>query len=183
MKILNVNYHWYYDLVFRTKYNFLVPCLYIIDFLDYVKAGIAYNTRSYEISSRKISFFATVYEHLCAQQYTTEVASAIKYFYEDLFCLYKQYFISVDSNKVDSNYIGFLSFFEQVKFLCDIRGIYKVDIQEYVPKDIDDLLFAIGTPKAYDCSDKQLALLSFAFECVNVKANNNNLMEVFNLNV
>ena len=166
MKFLRVNYHWYYDLFFRTKYNFLVPFVYVIDFMDYVKANIAYNTRSYQLASRKISFFANVYKDLMAGESTQDVRTAIKYFYEDIFNLYKQYFKTTPVESLTETYVGFFPEFRKVSFLYDTIGLHQVNISIYHKDNLDEMLFNIGSPSIYSCGDKQIQTLSIAYDCM-----------------
>lgn len=177
MNYLRVSYHWYYDLVFRTKYNFLVPFVYVIDFLDYVKAGIAFNTRSYEMSSRKISFYAAVLQDLNDGKFTPTVQQAIRYFYEDIFSLYKNYFKNVSSDMAQSTYVCFIPAFEKVAFLYEKCSVSTLDLSTYQSENMDDMLFCMGTPSVYSCSDKQIRALSIAYDCTKC---NDILMEVTN---
>ena len=90
LELLNVPYYHFYDLVFRCRYDFLVPAIYVIDFLDYVKAGIAYNAFSFKSADRKIAFFVKVLDAISLEAYDSEIIRrAIRYFYEDIFSLYK----------------------------------------------------------------------------------------------
>ena len=177
MNCLKVNYHLYYDLVFRTKYNFLVPCVYVIDFFDYVKAGICYNTRGYEMSSRKIDFFVEVYNDLQSNKCTPTVIRGLQYFYEDIFNLYSNYFNSAQSDKIESEYVAFIPEFKKVSFLYGLCQVETIDLQSYESPNTDDTLFSIGTPSVYFCTQKQVQALTAAYDC---KVARNVLMEVTN---
>lgn len=177
MNYQNVNYHLYYDLVFRTKYNFLVPFIYVIDFLDYVKAGICYNTRSYEMSSRKIDFFVKVYQDLQNNNCTESVLRGLQYFYEDIFYLYVNYFKNTEFEKIKYEYVAFIPDFKKVSFLYDLCQTKVLDMQSYRSSNEDEILFSIGTPSVYFCTQEQVRALSVAYDCMLAR---NILMEVTN---
>ena len=60
-KVIRVNHKQVYDLVFRARNVRLSAALYVLDFLDWIKAGVAFNTRGFENPSRKIAYFAELY--------------------------------------------------------------------------------------------------------------------------
>lgn len=167
MNYFNVNYHWYYDLVFRVKYNFLIPKIYVINFLDYIKAGIAYNTRSYELATRKIDFFVEVLQDIENEILSDSVVTAIKYFYEDIFYLYKQYVIHVDEKEIKNNLAAFLPSFEDNGFLRNAMLLNVIDIQEYNADNEDNMLFEVGSKKVYLCSDIQKKFLLLSYNMLN----------------
>lgn len=92
--IARVGFGHYYSLMYMAKNNLLQSCDYVVDFREWVKAGVAYNTRAGESESRKVSSFAKLYKYLEERQdsaSTRTVASALRMFYNDLFDLYEKY--------------------------------------------------------------------------------------------
>lgn len=89
-----------YDLVFRAKNARLSSVAYVLDFYDWLKAGIAFNTRGFELSTRKISYFVKLYEILVTrrsegierlQDERMLFATALSYYYADIFEVYQDH--------------------------------------------------------------------------------------------
>lgn len=86
--------NFYYSLVYNAHYNLLENYIYEVDFLEYIKAGIAYNTRASENSSRKVSDFVNIYRILQSgdiENNITIIRKFMHYFYEDLLVLYEKH--------------------------------------------------------------------------------------------
>lgn len=85
----------YYDFVFTTSQGQLKPGYYTIDFLEYIKAGVAFNASGRSRMTRKISAFAEVYLEIenaqreCRLPDKTIVGRFIQYFYQDLYDAYE----------------------------------------------------------------------------------------------
>lgn len=90
-RVVRVSFKQVYDLVFRARSSRLNSTAYVLDFLDWVKAGVAFNTRGSQLSTRKISYFASLYEIL--QQNKLDGVSILeenRYLLEDaLICYYE----------------------------------------------------------------------------------------------
>ena len=165
MKIYSVDYHFYYDLVFRAKFCYLEPGVYTIDFLDYVMAGVAFNSRNFELSSRKISFFAHV------------VRTAIKYFYEDIFDLYQKYLKSFKADEIkEENIVVIVPSWEKTPYL---REHYESDtIGQDTNNDLlNELILALSNYRAVINIKLQLKYIQFSYECT-LQENNKKLLEV-----
>lgn len=101
-----VSYKQVYDLVFRARNARLEPMVFTLEFTEWVKAGIAFNTRGFELPSRKISAFVEVYEaiQMCSFE-DVEISTQsknlfeqyLRYFYEDIFDIYQNYLKSTQS--------------------------------------------------------------------------------------
>lgn len=98
--IVRVNFKQVYDLVFRARNAKLNSVAYVLDFRDWIKAGVAFNTRGFQLSTRKISYFAQLYELLQkGQREGTEVllqqksvlSEALTYYYEDIYEIYQDH--------------------------------------------------------------------------------------------
>lgn len=99
-KVIRVNFKQVYDLVFRARNSKLNSVAYVLDFCDWIKAGVAFNTRGYELSSRKISYFAKLYdiiqsahengyEMLLLDKHLLE--EALVFYYEDIYEIYQDH--------------------------------------------------------------------------------------------
>lgn len=177
MKIYSVDYHFYYDLVFRAKFCYLEPGVYTIDFLDYVMAGVAFNSRNFELSSRKISFFAQVYKDLVEAKNTDVVRTAIKYFYEDIFDLYQKYLKSFKADEIkEENIVVIVPSWEKTPYL---REHYESDtIGQDTNNDLlNELILALSNYRAVINNKLQLKYIQFSYECT-LQENNKKLLEV-----
>lgn len=101
-----------YDLVFRAKNARLSSVAYVLDFYDWLKAGIAFNTRGFEVSTRKISYFVKLYEVLTEsrangvevlQKEQVMFATALSYYYADIFEIYQDHVKSKHSEAAQRN--------------------------------------------------------------------------------
>lgn len=100
----------YYDFVFTTSQGQLKSGYYTIDFLEYVKAGVAFNAMGRSRMTRKISAFAEVYLEIenahneCRLPDKGVVGKFIQYFYQDLYSAYESQVAGslIKSNKSDA---------------------------------------------------------------------------------
>lgn len=91
-KVIRVNHKQVYDLVFRARNVRLSAALYVLDFLDWIKAGVAFNTRGFENPSRKIAYFAELYSVVQEMRPAKEFLSeALTKYYEDIFEIYQDH--------------------------------------------------------------------------------------------
>ena len=173
----SVNYHIYYDLVFRAKFCYLKPGIYNIDFLDYVMAGIAFNSRSFELSSRKISFFAQVYQNLVEAKNNEIVQTAICYFYEDIFDLYQKYLKSFNANEIpEDGTVLIVPSWEKTPYL---KEYYESAIIGPTPDNtiLNDFILSLSNYRSVINNEKQMKYIQLSYECTR-KLNNNKLLEV-----
>lgn len=105
-KVIHVSFKQVYDLVFRARSSKLNSVAYVLDFYDWIKAGVAFNTRGYVLSTRKISYFAKLYEIVCAahaegsdvfQNNKSLLEEALIYYYEDIYEIYQDHLKSKHS--------------------------------------------------------------------------------------
>lgn len=149
----------------------------MIDFLDYVMAGIAFNSRSYELSSRKISFFAQVYEDLLEAKNTDVVNTAIKYFYEDIFDLYQKYLKSFKAEELkEENIVVILPSWEKTSYLKQHYESSTIGLSNEEGL-LNDLILNLSNYRAVINNKKQLKYIQFSYECT-LQKNNRKLLEV-----
>lgn len=93
----------YYDLVFRARNARLQSVCFQLEFLNWIKAGVAFNTRGSEISTRKIAMFAELYKILARcrsegaapiEENVFKFKDALVYFYEDIYSIYQDHLAS-----------------------------------------------------------------------------------------
>ena len=110
LPVERVAYKQVYDLVFKSRNAKLNSVAYTLDYLDWVKAGIAFNTRGFQVESRKISVFVGLYNALLAleaelakaepadpavvEKYKKILGESLPYFYQDIFEIYQDHLIS-----------------------------------------------------------------------------------------
>ena len=111
-RVEHVGFKQVYDLVFRARNARLKSVAYVLDFYDWMKAGLAFNTRGFELNTRKISYFAGLYE--IAQRAREEGSSiiadnkslfeiALAYYYADIFEVYQDHVRSKHSEAAIRN--------------------------------------------------------------------------------
>lgn len=131
-----VMYKQVYDLCFRARNAKLKSRVYVLDFVDWVKAGVAFNTRGYDLSTRKISYFAKIYEFLsrAAEEGSSVIVEnrylfeeALAFYYEDIFAIYQDHLKSKNSEAMqklkqrpDFGDLLVLPCFEDVEFMYDV---------------------------------------------------------------
>lgn len=92
--VVSVGYRYVYDLYYRTRRARLEHEAYSLEFLDWCKAGVAYNVLGKEEPGRKVAYFSNLYSHLSLDDYTASVdvlRQGVAAFYEDLFKLYQDH--------------------------------------------------------------------------------------------
>lgn len=162
-KVIRVNFKQAYDLVFRARNVRLSAAVYVLDFIDWIKAGVAFNTRGFENPSRKISYFAELYQVVIEQQDRKEFLSdALTKYYEDIFEIYqdhlraKQAAARQDIVKAVPVFedLFVLPCFDSVPFLYDLFERKPVNGAEY--KCIKATAFASAIASANVKSDSPL---------------------------
>ena len=114
-QVERVGFKQVYDLVFRAKNARLKSVAYVLDYYDWMKAGIAFNTRGFELSTRKISYFAQLYglvtelgqrfgELSDAERQMLE--TSLTYYYADIFEVYQDHVRSKHSEAAMRNRDG-----------------------------------------------------------------------------
>lgn len=93
-----VSHKQYYDLIFRAKNARLNSTAYVLDFMDWIKAGIAFNVRGTEDPSRRISYFVNLYRLLMSarengisvlEESRDMLVEALRMYYEDIYLIYQ----------------------------------------------------------------------------------------------
>lgn len=99
-KVVRVSFRQVYDLVFRARSSKLNSTAYVLDFYDWVKAGVAFNTRGFQLGTRKISYFARLYNILSEckvegpiplQNNRRFFEDALAFYYEDIYEIYQDH--------------------------------------------------------------------------------------------
>lgn len=99
-KVVRVSYKQVYDLVFRARNSKLNSTAYVLDIRDWIKAGVAFNTRGFKLSTRKISYFAKLYDVLqrskvegveVLQKNKLLLEQALTFYYEDIYEIYQDH--------------------------------------------------------------------------------------------
>ena len=88
-----VSYHQVYDLVFRARNARLSAAAYTVDFMEWVRAGIAFNTRGLDSYSRRISYFCDLYKviaraHTLPYEQGLEFLRTKKFYLEEALYMY-----------------------------------------------------------------------------------------------
>ena len=156
-----VMYKQVYDLCFRARNAKLQARVYVLDFVDWVKAGVAFNTRGYDLSTRKISSFARIYNLLVATEaegsfviaenrYLFE--DALIYYYEDIYAIYQDHLRSKNSeaiqrmkNRPDFGDLIVLPSFDDVPFLYDVFERRKINCMEYECRNRSEFIETLDT--------------------------------------
>lgn len=165
MNKIIVTHQYYYDLLFRAIYGYLEPNEYDIDYINYIKAGIAFNTKGMIDSSRKISFYSQVYQILLGLEAYNKVIiqESIKYFYEDIYDIYLDCIKSHIFKRV--NFKDFIFIKPTWTLNNSILNSFKRDkiqISKYKSQSYDKLLLNLPN---IDISDSQLRYIQAAYDC------------------
>lgn len=136
--VIDVGFPYLYDLYYRVRNGRLINTFYRVDFLDWVKAGVAFNTRGLETPKRSIAFFGEVYTAL--KDLNTEkiplVERALISFYDDLFLLYQDYLsIQQDNAKLRGQDFVLFPSFQQIPELTEYFDVLTVHLKSYEGKN------------------------------------------------
>lgn len=166
-----VSHQQVYDLVFCAKNARLNSVMYALDFLDWVKAGVAFNTRGCEITSRKISYFAQLYTTLrsCSVENVSPLdnarsmfSDALLYFYEDIYSIYQDHLSSKQQSVrgrgmreiPDFGELIILPTFGRVPFMSKVFETVVIDCESYV--SVNEAAFIRDVKSAYLKQDTTL---------------------------
>ncbi len=144
-----MSYDCVYDLYFRVRNVKLEHTTYQVEFIDWVKAGVAFNARGIEVSTRKISYFGDLYSKLISvsdySQLTEELKIAVTRYYEDLFLLYQDHLMGVRNAAgkkgratiyLRENFV-LLPSFESTPKMSEVFPKKEVNLQTYTPQNND----------------------------------------------
>ena len=162
MKVERVSFKQVYDLVFRSRNARLNSTAYVLSFENWLKAGIAFNTRGFELSTRKISYFAMLYSILQEsktlgpsriKEEESLFREALRRYYEDIFDIYqdhlssKQEEVSRKKQKAVPNFgeLLILPSFDDAKVLYDVFKAERYSWDSYECMDSDAFLEAANS--------------------------------------
>lgn len=140
--INRVAFPYIYDLYYRVRHAHLECEVYSLDFLDWVKAGVAFNVRGIEDPQRSVAYFGELYRTIKARAFENNVMlfrKALTVFYEDLFLLYNDH-LSAQLKRAHNNggagvtspqSLVLLPSFEQIPELFEILPAVDVILDEY----------------------------------------------------
>lgn len=139
--VVRVSYDHIYDLYFRVRHVKLEHMAYRVDFMEWIKAGVAFNVRGIETSTRKISYFGDLYTKLTTigdySAIASELGLAVTRYYEDLFWLYQDHLIGVQ-NAEGSRGRAVKYLYENLVLIPSFKGVPL--IQKIFPEKQVDLL-------------------------------------------
>lgn len=146
--VVKVSYPYVYDLYYRTRNGLLENEIYAIDFLDWVKAGVAYNILGVKNPGRKIAYFADLYTLILDNKFSEKrftFQTAVMNFYEDLFQLYQDHLVAQMKlmagkgrpNTTAPGNLILLPSFEKILALATILPVIPVELEKYECKNTD----------------------------------------------
>lgn len=167
--VVRVSYGHVYDLYFRVRNVRLEHVAYRVEFIDWVKAGVAFNARGIETSTRKISYFGDLYNKLMSVDdyagLTDELRIAVTRYYEDLFLLYQNHLAGVlnsagkkgrAAKHLCQNFVLLPSFLDTPQ-ISAVFPAKEVDLNNYLPLHEEALradmvqLFVDPASELYKC--------------------------------
>lgn len=193
MNKVYVNFHQVYDLVFRARNNKLKAAAYTLTFSEWVKAGVAYNTRGIELYSRRISYFCYLYKLIMVahgrmsdedgyilnhdeglellRNHHSSLESALQMYYEDICNVYIDHlnakkFASSLSNKkkeADFEYLVVLPSFDGVPLLQELFETKTFAWDTYEPEFPVELDNRLDSIEAHDTVLYRTMALSFDY--------------------
>lgn len=154
--IVEVGYQYVYDLYYRVRHARLESEIYRMEFLDWIKAGIAYNTLGVNEPSRKVSYFVKLYKILetgVQNASSRELRTAVMRFYEDLFQLYQDHLLAQlqiahkrgKSTSTEPSNLILLPSFAKTPELYDVLPSEDVVLKEYEGHNIEELRRRMST--------------------------------------
>lgn len=154
--VVNVEYPYVYDLFYRVRNACLESEAYQIEFLDWVKAGIAYNTRSKQDPKRKISYFGELYRILQTKAENDAkqvIRDAVMNYYEDLFQLYQDHLRAQlkrvkerdKGSVVMADNLLLIPSFEKSMSFSVFMPVQHITISEYECENLKDLHDTLST--------------------------------------
>lgn len=172
--IVDVSYPYVYDLYYRVRHACLEYETYRLDFLDWVKAGIAYNVRGVEDPNRKVSYFGQLYSVIQQGDIERDLniyKTAVVRFYEDIFQLYQDHLVSQlkaartrnESGATEPSNLILLPSFKSMPKLYDFLPIIEIVYKEYVCQDRLDFQRHMSTIYAAESSDL-FKMMSLVFD-------------------
>lgn len=137
--VVDVGFPYLYDLYYRVRNGRLVNTFYRVDFLDWVKAGVAFNTRGLDTPKRSIAYFGEVYDALknLDAENVPLLERALISFYDDLFLLYQDYLSTQQDNaKLRGQDFVLFPSFKQIPELTEYFEVLTVGLASYEGKNL-----------------------------------------------
>lgn len=145
--VVDVSYQFVYDLYYRVRHACLESETYRLEFLEWVKAGVAYNTCGVKDPTRKISYFGNLYRQLKLGVQTVphaDLQEAVVKYYEDLFQLYQDHLEAQLKKAGRQKNLDFLEpanlvllpSFTSVPEISNMLEVVSVQLDTYECKDI-----------------------------------------------
>lgn len=154
---IDVYYPFVYDLHYRVKHACLGNEIFRIDFVDWIKAGVAYNTRGLQNPKRKVAYFAELYRIILNRSdissQSAALQTAVTRFYEDLFQLYQDHLVAqlkhsgkrAKSGNTEPDNLILLPSFEQIPELMSVLEQEQITLLEYDCKNLVEFKQAMAT--------------------------------------
>lgn len=151
-----VGYQYVYDLYYRVRQACLTYDVYQLDFLDWIKAGLAFNALGVRDISRRPSYFGRLYKAVISDIYSiseSDWREAVLKYYEDIFQLYQDHLLAqlqIASRRKGGDFTSpkellIVPSFEKLPEIMTILQREVVVIDEYVCKNTDELLQVAST--------------------------------------
>lgn len=179
--VVSVGYQYVYDLYYRTRHAILKNEVYQLDFLDWVRAGIAFNVLGRSEPGRKVSYFCSIYDAL-EQGITARnvgvIRRGVSAYYEDMFKLYQNHLTAQLKNSRDKKSGGslepknlvLLPSFAGAPGIKEVLPEQEVFIQDYRCKHLAKLRDVIAT--VYASEDSLLfRCISLYYDLANMQHN------------
>ena len=164
MQVINVGYPYVYDMYFCIQHARLEHIVYQLDFMEWVKAGIAFNIKGVQDSKRRVSYFVSLYDIVergdfegCKQQLRTGIVR----FYEDLYQMYQEhlkaqlkYTTRKKQNQTEPDALVIIPSFDSIRPLFDILPSKHIEFSSYECENLQ--LFKQNMATAYPKKDSLL---------------------------
>lgn len=194
MDVKRVAHKQYYDLVFRAKNARLRSAAYSLDYLDWLKAGVAFNTRGIDTASRKIDYFAQLYRVIARyneegpeviERNLEDLASSFPIFYEDIFEIYQYHLESKQrevkysrtSKALTLEELFVVPTFERVPFLRDYFTTETRPWLGYQSEVEEKFLLTVNSPYL-DSSSGLYSCMSLLFDYGTYRSGKGVLLEI-----
>lgn len=161
--VRDVDYQYVYDLYYRVKHACLESEIYRLDFLEWVKAGIAYNTRGIKDPTRKIAYFGQLYRKIqggVSNMSKSDLREAVIKYYDDLFQLYQDHLEAQlreagrqrVADILEPRLLVLLPSFANTPDICDMLDTVEVSLVNYECQHIEELRQKMATIYAIEDS-------------------------------
>lgn len=151
-----VGYKYVQDLYYRVRHARLMNEVYTLDFLDWIKAGVAFNVNGVKEPSRKVSNFVALYHAVqseCCAEFSRELCDGLHYYYEDLFRIYQDHLVAqlrisqqrASRQSPEVSNLVLLPSFESTPAMSGLFETIDIELASYSSKYPDDFLESLAT--------------------------------------